>query len=142
MESKDDYPDRDKFEKNDFTDKKRRNILSLDNINSDLDEILAKGDYSKREDDFEDFKIDTVDIVYLKTLESTINNCIITCITEICNFLEILYMIKVDLKVEEINYNNIVEKIIKNQLYNKKYVYNYLSKIDESYADYIKQKLI
>ena len=115
----------------------KRNILSLSNINSNLDEILAKSDHSKREETDKNFKISNVDIVYISTLETIISTCIISNISEICSLLEILYMIRVDLKSKDVNYLNIVKKIIKDPLYNKNYVYNYLCGIDENYADYI-----
>ena len=142
IETKDDYPDRDKFDlfnekNNDNKREMKRNILSLSNINSNLDEILAESDHSKREETDKNFKISNVDIVYISTLETIISTCIISNISEIRSLLEILYMIRVDLKSKDVNYLNIVKKIIKDPLYNKNYVYNYLCGIDENYADYI-----
>jgi hypothetical protein len=142
MDIKDDYPDRVKYD---------NNILSLYNINSQLDEILVKFDKTRKDDESieeqeinkskftTDNKPDIVDTVYLSSLETTIKNCIITDILEICHLFEILYLLKCEICDVNINYLNIINHIRKHKLYNKKYICGYLSVLDEEYSKYIRK---
>jgi len=118
-DQKDEYPNRVKYDKN---------ILSLTHIISELDQILANKDVTSKDKNwtYENGKqnenngeIDEkTDNIYLLNLETTINNCIISDISEISHILELLYLLKVDINLN-INYENIVKFVIKDRLYNK-----------------------